>query len=95
MKTLMKVLFSLALLGLAILLAGRLIRTRPQARRAPRTMRPPVVETVTISSGRERIDVAGMGTVIPARKLSLQPEISGTVVSYHRALVAGGRIAEG
>lgn len=95
MKTFLKVLFSLVLLALAVMLAVRLVKTRPQARRAPQTQRPPLVEVVTVFGGRERIDVSGMGTVIPSRKLVLQPEVSGTVIAYHPALVAGGRIGEG
>jgi RND family efflux transporter MFP subunit len=95
MKTFLKVLFSLILLALAVMIAVRLVKTRPQARRAPQTQRPPLVEVVTVRGGRERIGVSGMGTVIPSRKLALQPEVSGTVISSHPDLVAGGRIGEG
>lgn len=95
MKTFLKVLFSLLLLVLAVMVAVRLVKTRPQARRASQTQRPPLVEVVTVRGGRERIDVSGMGTVVPSRKLVLQPEVSGTVLAFHPALVPGGRIGRG
>jgi RND family efflux transporter MFP subunit len=36
-----------------------------------------------------------MGTVVPARRLVVQPEVSGRIISSHEALVPGGRIFEG
>jgi multidrug efflux pump subunit AcrA (membrane-fusion protein) len=95
MKRVLKVMLSILLLAAAVLFAARLIKTRPQARRTPRTVKPPIVKVVTVSSGTERIGVTGMGTVIPARVLTVQPEISGRVIDYHQGLTPGGRVTAG
>jgi len=95
MKRTLKVVLSILLLAAAVFFAARLIKTRPQARRSPRTVKPPIVKVVIVSSGTERIDVSGMGTVIPARVLTVQPEVSGRVIDYHQGLTPGGRVTAG
>jgi RND family efflux transporter MFP subunit len=95
MKTFLKILFSVAVVAVAIFLAMRLVKTRPQATRAPRKAPVPVVDVLVAEKRERRIDVTGMGTVIPARRLIVQPEVSGPVIEYHPGLVAGGLIAEG
>ncbi len=95
MKRVVKVVLSILLLAAAVLFAARLIKTKPQAGRAPRIVKPPIVKVITVTSGAERIDVTGMGTVIPARLLTVQPEISGRVIGYHQGLTPGGRVAAG
>ncbi len=90
-----KVLFPIAVLGVASLGAGLLIYTsspvsgRPNERivRAVRVM---LVETRTV-----RLDVRTQGTVSPRTESELIPEVSGRVVWTSPALASGGYFEEG
>jgi RND family efflux transporter MFP subunit len=69
--------------------------TRPQARRMkpPREARPVAVETVHVEDCRAQ--VAAMGTVKPAREITLSPEVSGVITRIDPIAVPGGLIEAG
>ncbi len=54
-----------------------------------------VVRTQKVSSVRQLVNVAAQGTVVPAREISLQPEVQGRVVYRSSALVPGGTFKKG
>lgn len=56
---------------------------------------PPKVEFTTLSSQQAPAAVQALGTVVPARTLALQAEVSGRVLYVHPDLVPGGTIAKG
>ena len=60
-----------------------------------RRARPPLVEIVAAEAAPGPVEVTAMGTVVPSRRLIVQPEVSGRVTSSHEALVPGGRIYQG
>jgi RND family efflux transporter MFP subunit len=95
MKRFLKTVLTLLLVAAAVFAAYRLFTTRPQARRASQKARPPLVEIVAAEAAPGPVEVAAMGTVVPARRLVVQPEVLGRVTSSHIALVPGGRILEG
>jgi RND family efflux transporter MFP subunit len=95
MKSFLKTVLTLLLVAAAVFAASRLIKTRPQARRAAQKARPPLVEVIAVQAAPGPVEVTAMGTVVPARRLVVQPEVSGRIISSHEALVPGGRIFEG
>lgn len=95
MKRVLKTALTLILVAAAVFAALRLVKTRPQAQRASTEARPPLVEVVAAEAAPGPVEVSAMGTVAPARRLVVQPEVSGRIVSFHESLVPGGRIREG
>lgn len=79
----------------AVLVAGglvfkRLMDTKPEAkRRAPAKMQA-LVETIQVKSADTPVTIAAFGRVKPAKQISLQARVSGSVVKVHRKLVPGG-----
>ncbi len=95
MKWVLNLGLSLVLLGGAAFLAVWLIRTRPKPGHTVQPETAVLVWTMRAAKGREVITVRGMGTVIPARKVVLQAEVSGRVIEQVPELVPGGRLAAG
>ncbi|HHI68678.1 MAG TPA: HlyD family efflux transporter periplasmic adaptor subunit, partial [Planctomycetes bacterium] len=95
MKWVLNLGLSLVLLGGAAFLAVWLIRTRPKPGHTVQPETAVLVRTMRAAKGREVITVRGMGTVIPARKVVLQAEVSGRVIEQVPELVPGGRLAAG
>lgn len=83
------------LVALGIGIYTRLITTRPKAerRKPPRQARLVTVETlnkVTCST-----TVSAMGTVIPARQITINPEVTGVITSIDPVVLPGGIIEQG
>jgi RND family efflux transporter MFP subunit len=79
--------------GAGVLLA--LKATKPEAERAEREATALLVETVRVERKRHEVSLRAQGTVIPARRVLIQPEISGSVTWKNPDLVPGGRIQKG
>lgn len=54
-----------------------------------------LVETMVVHRGTENLRIQAQGTVVAARKVVLQPEITGRVVWQSEQLLPGGRIKKG
>ncbi len=88
-------LVAVGLLAAAGYVAFRLYKTRPRAKRQARQEEAMGVETIVAQLGETRVIVVARGSVMPARSVALQPEVSGRVVEQHAQLVDGGFIREG
>lgn len=78
--------------------AVRLMQTSPRAQRGgggEREPMPRLVEVETLSRGDEQVTVEVMGTVVPARSVELQPQLSGRVEWVSPSLEAGGYLEAG
>jgi RND family efflux transporter MFP subunit len=94
-KRLMKVALPLAIVSGALLVAVALVKTRPTAERTVSREAATLVRVVRATRSRERVRVLGMGTVIPAQQVILQPEVSGRIVEQSPKLVPGGYFSDG
>lgn len=88
------------LLPLAVLVAGTAVAfiflsTAPQTAPEEKIRAPKIVQVIGVHAASQKIHVTAQGTVIPARQLTVQPQVSGRVTEQHPALVPGGRIAAG
>lgn len=76
-------------------IAGILASARPEADKgAPEDLSLPVA-VMEVNPRPERIVVSATGTVVPARRLSLMPEVSGRVIEVNGNLVPGGLVKKG
>ena len=82
-------------IGLALATAGLLLVTSPTTERRASKAPAPVVEVLAIERGPYARRVEAFGTVVPAREVSISPEVAGRVVEVHPQLDPGGVIARG
>lgn len=75
--------------------AAYLIATRPEPAREPPAPRGALVEARTVHRRPHRLDVTAYGTVVPARTLTVRPQVSGRVARVHPHLAPGGRVRAG
>ncbi len=94
-KTVLQIVLALAVLGGGFLAAKTFVEARPQAKKAPPKALATLVEVTATVSEQKRVRVTGMGTVVPARTVTIQPEVSGAILEHHPQLIVGGRVAAG
>ena len=100
-KSLMLLRVSLTLVVIGAIVVGALfgarylIEHRTKAKRATAEVRPTLVEVMPAARRNEKVFVVGMGTVIPAEQVVVQPEIGGRIVGQNSSLMPGGRFREG
>ena len=87
-------------LPLLVILAGIvaavvLVMTRPQPARTTPAPDAAPVRVTTAESERARVVVVAHGTVLPAKQVSLQAEVSGRIVEVGENLAPGGRVVKG
>jgi RND family efflux transporter MFP subunit len=78
-----------------VLGAAQLIKTAPETRQKPRKQSATLVQTRRVAPSSEHAEVQVMGTVIAAKEIVLQPQVSGVIQELHPSLVPGGSIAAG
>lgn len=94
MKTiLIKTILSLLVLALAAGTSYWLYSNKPQTKKKKPQRPVPVVKTMAVEARSEAILFEASGTVIPARKVTLQSEVEGRVIKQNPELVPGGIVA--
>ncbi len=93
LKTAIKLLLPLLLVGAGIVGAQRLMRGGGKAPRRARAPKPVPVEVMTAEADARPLEIVGLGRVVPARRAVLTTEVAGVVIGLHHELTAGGRIA--
>ncbi len=89
------VLLPLVLIGAAVYGACELLRTAPKASRRPAERKAVVVEVRQPVKSQEQVSIVAMGTVIPAKEVTLQPQVGGELLEVSEDLVPGGRVEAG
>ena len=75
--------------GYALLKSGPV--TTPEEEKRP----PKVVKTVAPTPKSHLISVTAHGSVLPSRRVVIQPQVSGEILRHHPDLIPGGFVAEG
>ena len=95
-KSTVLTLLAIVLILTSALAAGAyIVRSAPKANRQKPVKEAPLVTTGVLKSSLEQVTVSAMGTVIPARELSLQTEVSGRIIRVHNSFELGSRIGLG
>ena len=66
--------------------------TKPKAKKARPAKTAPLVEAVELHKANVPVSIEAYGTVVPARRLTLQAEVEGRIIYQDPALVPGGVI---
>ena len=95
LRTILKGVLPLVLLGLAALAAVTMIRNRPVVETQPPQIAPPGVRVHVVEIDDVDLSVLSEGTVRPRTESELVPEISGRVMSISPSFAEGGFFEEG
>lgn len=86
----------LVLLGAGIGAAVLIIKTKPQAKRSsPAGKMQTLVEVIKATPDSFPVLIRGYGTVVPARSVTIQARVSGTVQEMHPQFIPGGIVKKG
>lgn len=80
---------------LAIAFARHQINTRPKAQRKKPPLQARLVTVQPAEQVNHKTLVSAMGTVVPAKEITLRPEVSGRVLFISPLLIPGGIVQEG
>ncbi len=89
-----KLLYPIATLGAAIVVAIILVMARPHAAPEPHPRPVPLVRATRVEAESIRLVVHAQGRVAPRAEIELSPEVSGRVVEVAASLVSGGFFAK-
>jgi RND family efflux transporter MFP subunit len=86
---------SLAVIIAGVLAAVFLISTAPKAKKRRPQKTASLVKVITLKPDEHRIVVRAMGTVVPAREIVLESQVSGEIVAINRKFIVGGLLKKG
>ncbi len=89
-----------ALLCLVVIFMGGigylwLVKSPPQARKRPPVKIVPLVAVQELFPAAQQVTIQAMGTVVPAKELTLKSRVSGEIVEIHPEFTEGGIIRKG
>ena len=94
-QILMNTLLPIVLIVAAVLTGRALVASREGPPRADGDRRATLVEVIEARPISETVGFEVQGTVVPARQVMIQPQVSGRVQELHPELVSGGRVPDG
>ncbi|BCA80846.1 efflux RND transporter periplasmic adaptor subunit [Desulfuromonas sp. AOP6] len=92
---LLRYLLPLLILVGAVLIAFWLMKTGPKAKPKPKERQATLVEVQAVQVGPQRTLIHAMGTVKPAREVTLMPQVSGEIIEIAPQFMPGGMLAKG
>ncbi|MFW6455951.1 MAG: efflux RND transporter periplasmic adaptor subunit [Desulfohalobiaceae bacterium] len=96
MKKVLKILLPVLFLALGAAVAWQYISSKPTvSRQRPQAQEVPGVEVVSAHKEDVQTSVSAMGTVVPARQISLRSEVGGTVLETAEDFTPGGVLEQG
>jgi RND family efflux transporter MFP subunit len=94
-RNILRIVVSVLLIAAGIGGARLLIATKPTVSRRPPAKMEPLVRTISLKAGKYSLNVPAMGTVIPAREISLEAQVAGEVLYLHPEFTEGGMLPKG
>ncbi|HUU02959.1 MAG TPA: efflux RND transporter periplasmic adaptor subunit [Myxococcota bacterium] len=95
MRKLLKAVLFLAIIGVGVLAFWYLVSSKNEPLRAAVEEMPVLVETIAARASDEPMIISATGTVVPARSVTVIPEVNGRVVYVSPQLTPGGRLRRG
>lgn len=95
MRIVMRFALPVLILSIGVALAIALVETAPKTKRQPPPRQARLVEIEPVHLGNHRTVVHALGTVQPAREVTLQSRVSGQVASVSKEFMPGGNFREG
>ncbi len=76
-------------------LSALLLSTGPETLPEDKSSSARIVQTIRIKPEARSVSVSAFGSVIPSRKVSIRPQVSGQVIQQSASMTLGGRVKEG
>lgn len=95
MKTFLRIIIPLLIVGLGAFAAQRVAQMAPAAERKPVEKAVPLVELQALNPQRQTAVIEATGLVTPAQQIALMPQVTGEVVYISPSMVPGGRVKKG
>jgi len=94
-RWIVNIFLSLVVISAGIAGAAYISKTAPKANRRPPQKMTPLVQVVHVQPESHEVIVSAMGTVIPAREIVLESQVSGEIVFIHPEFTEGGFLGKG
>ncbi len=94
-KPIVRIVLSIVVIIAGIAGARYLIHTKPKVNRRPPEKMAPLVKTAALQLETYTFSIPAMGTVMPAREITLEVPVSGEVVYLHPEFTEGGMLVQG
>ena len=91
----LRVIIPVVVLGGGIGAGVYFVRTAPKAEQKAPVREAQLVDVATVRCSNHRVVVKAMGTVIPSKRITLQPQVSGEIKEVSEKFVPGGRFDKG
>ncbi|MBT8338387.1 MAG: efflux RND transporter periplasmic adaptor subunit, partial [Desulfatitalea sp.] len=94
-RRVLRIFVALAIVALGAVVGIVLVISAPRTAKRPPTKWVPLVEVQTLEPQPRQVTVTAMGTVMPARTVSLKARVAGQVKALHPEFTEGGFVTEG
>jgi RND family efflux transporter MFP subunit len=91
-KILLTLVVIILIIGVALFVGSRIIKSAPVAQRHAPVVQAPLVDIQPLQTTSEQVVVTAMGTVVPAREVVLKSEVSGRVTAISKHLELGSKV---
>ena len=91
-RNIFRIIVSLVLIAAGIGGARFLIATKPKVSKKPPAKMAPLVRTISLQQKNYMLQIPVMGTVMPAKEISLEAQVAGEVVYLHPEFTEGGML---
>lgn len=95
MNSLPRIVAPILTLALGVLVAFGFVMTKPKTPRKTAAPLPPRVEVMSLAPESRSAELEALGTLVAAREVRIQPEVSGVVRFVSESVVPGGRVKAG
>jgi len=87
---LINILLSLVVIIAGIAGAAYITKSAPKARKRPPSRTTPLVQVISVNPANHEVTVSAMGTVIPAKQITLEARVAGKIEAVHPEFTVGG-----
>lgn len=94
-KRTIRILIAILIVGIGIAGGAYLKKSAPKASKRTPQKRIPMVETRALQHADHQAVISAMGTVSPARRITLRARVAGQILSIHPDFAEGGFLVEG
>lgn len=89
MRKFYKILTVVMIIGMGVIISVILTKSKPNAVKKSVAIAPPAVESIIARETERIIILSSFGTVIPDRKVTLKPQVSGNIIWKNKGLIPG------
>lgn len=89
------ILLPVIIVMIGLVLGAVMLSTGPTTAPDEKTAGTRIVRTMEVIPQTETVSISAHGPVVPARRVTIKPQVGGQVIRYHDALIPGGFIQKG